>query len=134
MNAFTKMIHLPEKPAQPVHVEFTCYEYDENRIAVNTQYAELEVVHVTNVYEEPTFIDDCTSNNGYMAVQSGVAFTAKTTIKQVFQRLSDEKLQDVSILYFMDHVLEQDLKDAIQAAAAKYAECQARKEADSLCD
>ena len=101
MNAFTKMIHLPEKPAQPVHVEFTCYEYDENRIAVNTQYAELEVVHVTNVYEEPTFSDDCTSNNGYMAVQSGVAFTAKTTIKQVFQRLSDEKIAGrfYSVLY-----------------------------------
>lgn len=124
MNAFAKIIHLPEKPVQPVHVEFTCYEYDENRIAVNTQYAELEVVHITNVYEEPTFSDDCTSNDGYMAIQSGVAFTAKTTIKQVFQRLSDEKLQDVSVLYFLDHTLEQDLKDAIQAAAIKHAETQ----------
>lgn len=124
MNAFTKMIHLPEKPAQPVHVEFTCYEYDENRIAVNTQYAELEVVHVTNVYEEPTFSDDCTSNNGYMAVQSGVAFTAKTTIKEVHQRLSDNFLQDATLLYLLNKTLEQDLKDAIQAAAAKHAETQ----------
>lgn len=124
MNAFAKIIHLPEKPAQPVHVEFTCYEYDENRIAVNTQYAELEVVHVTNVYEEPTFSDDCTSDNGYMAVRSGVAFTAKTTIKEVHQRLSDNFLQDATLLYLLNKTLEQDLKDAIQAAAAKHAETQ----------
>jgi hypothetical protein len=133
MNAFAKMIHLPEKPANPVHVEFTCFEYSEHRVAVSAQYAELEVVHITRIYEEPILSHDCTSDNGYMAVESGVAFTAKTTIKEVHQRLSDEKMQDVSLLYFLDHALEQDLKNAIQAAAVLRAECQARKEAGS-CD
>ena len=117
MNAFVKIIPTPALPAQPVHTQFTCFEYDPSRIAVNTQYAELEVVHVTNTY-------------GRAGTATALAFTK---IKQVFQRLSDDKLIDASIVYFLDPVLEQDLKDAIQAAAEKHAECQARKE-DQSCN
>lgn len=112
MNAFVKMIHSPKPTAQPVHTQFTCFEYDPSRIAVNAQYAELEVVHVTNTY-------------GRAGTATAMAFTK---IKQVFQRLSDDKLIDVSIVYFLDSVLEQDLKTAIQAAAMQFAESQVHRE------